>query len=50
MGLIIEDIRRTAEYANDIAETAINQTIGEMIHKGDTAPELAKWRDDERLD
>jgi phosphate uptake regulator len=50
MGLIIEDIRRTAEYANDIAETAINQTIGERIDKGDTAPELAKWQDDERLD
>jgi len=29
--LIMEDIRRTAEYASDIAEAAMNQTIGEVI-------------------
>ena len=50
MGLIIEDIRRTAEYANDIAETAINQTIGERIGKGTMTRELVKWRDDKYLD
>ena len=34
--LIIEDIRRTAEYASDIAEAAINETIDEVIevHRG----------------
>lgn len=31
--LVIEDIRRTAEYASDIAETAINETIDEIISK-----------------
>ena len=31
--LILEDIRRTAEYASDIAETAINETINEIIGK-----------------
>lgn len=36
--LIIEDIRRTAEYASDIAETAINETIDEIISK-DPQPE-----------
>jgi phosphate uptake regulator len=30
--LILEDIRRTAEYASDIAEAAMNQTIGEVIN------------------
>jgi len=29
--LIVEDIRRTAEYASDIAEAAINETISEVI-------------------
>jgi phosphate uptake regulator len=29
--LVLEDIRRTAEYASDIAETAINETINEVI-------------------
>jgi phosphate uptake regulator len=29
--LILEDIRRIAEYASDIAEAAMNQTIGEVI-------------------
>jgi phosphate uptake regulator len=29
--LILEDIRRTAEYASDIAEAAMNQTIGEVL-------------------
>lgn len=34
--LALEDIRRTAEYASDIAEAAMNETIGEVIekHKG----------------
>lgn len=31
--LILEDIRRTAEYASDIAEAAMNQTIDEIIEK-----------------
>lgn len=29
--LILEDIRRTAERSSDIAEAALNQTIGELI-------------------
>src|SRR5690606_16951845 len=29
--LILEDIRRTVEHASDIAESAINQTVGEII-------------------
>src|ERR671936_1347664 len=29
--LMLEDIRRTAEHASDIAEAAMNQTIGEVI-------------------
>ena len=29
--LILEDIRRTAEHASDIAEAAMNQTIGEVV-------------------
>lgn len=29
--LILEDIRRTAEYASDIAETAINETVDRII-------------------
>jgi hypothetical protein len=32
--LILEDIRRTAEHASDIAEAAMNQTIGEVITVG----------------
>jgi phosphate uptake regulator len=31
--LVLEDIRRTAEYASDIAEVALNQTIDEVIEK-----------------
>ena len=31
--LVLEDIRRTAEYASDIAEAAMNQTIEEVIEK-----------------
>jgi phosphate uptake regulator len=31
--LILEDIRRTAEHASDIAEAAMNQTIEEVIEK-----------------
>ena len=30
--LLLEDIRRTAEHASDIAEEALNQTIGEVIN------------------
>ena len=29
--LLLEDLRRTAEHASDIAEEALNQTIGEVI-------------------
>ncbi len=35
--LILEDLRRTAEHASDIAESAMNETIGEVIEK--TSPE-----------
>ena len=31
--LILEDIRRTAEYASDIAEAAMNETINAVIEK-----------------
>jgi hypothetical protein len=31
--LILEDIRRTAEHASDIAEAAMNQTVSEVIEK-----------------
>ncbi|MFY9796350.1 MAG: phosphate uptake regulator PhoU [Candidatus Nitrosopolaris sp.] len=31
--LILEDIRRTAEHASDIAEASMNETIGEVIEK-----------------
>ncbi|MFL6474580.1 MAG: PhoU domain-containing protein [Nitrososphaera sp.] len=31
--LTLEDIRRTAEYASDIAEIAMNQTIDEVLEK-----------------
>jgi hypothetical protein len=31
--LILQDIRRTAEHASDIAEAAMNQTILEVIEK-----------------
>ena len=31
--LILEDIRRTAEHASDIAEAAMNETVGEVIEK-----------------
>ena len=31
--LILEDIRRTAEHASDVAEAAMNQTISEVIEK-----------------
>ena len=30
--LILEDLRRTAEHSSDIAEEALNQTIGEVIN------------------
>jgi hypothetical protein len=35
--LILEDLRRTAGHASDIAESAMNETIGEVIEK--TSPE-----------
>ena len=31
--LILEDIRRVAEHASDIAETAMNETVNEVIEK-----------------
>jgi hypothetical protein len=31
--LILEDIRRTAEHASDIAEAAMNQTIDESLER-----------------
>ncbi|MCI0564960.1 MAG: phosphate uptake regulator PhoU [Nitrososphaera sp.] len=31
--LVLENIRRTAEYASDIAEAALNETIDEVIEK-----------------
>ena len=31
--LILEDIRRTAEHASDIAEGAMNETVSETIEK-----------------
>ena len=31
--LVLEDIRRIAEYASDIAEAAINETIDEIVEK-----------------
>jgi hypothetical protein len=29
----LEDIRRTAEHASDIAEAAMNETVSEVIEK-----------------
>lgn len=31
--LVLEDIRRTAEYASDIAEATLNETVNEVIEK-----------------
>ena len=31
--LILDDIRRTAEHATDIAEAAMNETVGDVIEK-----------------
>lgn len=42
--LVIEDIRRTAEYASDIAETAINETIDEIISKDQPSDELEEQK------
>ena len=36
--LILEDIRRTAEHASDIAEAAMNQTIDEALERKQLAP------------
>jgi hypothetical protein len=30
---VLEDIRRRVEYASDIAEAALNETIDEVIEK-----------------
>jgi hypothetical protein len=38
--LVLEDIRRTAEYASNIAESAINETIEEVIEKHSTS----RWK------
>lgn len=35
--LVLEDIRRTAEYASDIAEAALNETIDEVIERQSAA-------------
>lgn len=35
--LVLEDIRRTAEYSSDIAEAALNETIEEVIEKSSTS-------------
>ena len=35
--LVLEDIRRTAEYASDVAEAALNETIDEVIEKQSAA-------------
>jgi phosphate uptake regulator len=35
--LVLEDIRRTAEYASDIAEAALNETIEEVIEKSSSS-------------
>ncbi len=37
--LILEDLRRTAEHASDIAESAMNETIGGVIEKTSIASE-----------
>ena len=44
--LILEDIRRTAEYASDIAETAINETIDEAIGNNRSQTDLIPKRAD----
>jgi phosphate uptake regulator len=35
--LVLEDIRRTAEYASDVAEAALNETIDEVIERQSAA-------------
>jgi phosphate uptake regulator len=40
--LILEDIRRMAEHACDIAEAAMNETIGEVIEKISTIEDKTK--------
>jgi hypothetical protein len=42
--IILEDIRRTAEHASDIAEAAMNQTIREVIQVRAT-PQREKEKD-----
>jgi len=40
--LILEDIRRIAEHASDIAEAAMNETVGEVIEKISTIEDKTK--------
>ena len=40
--LILEDIRRMAEHASDIAEAAMNETVGEVIEKISTIEDKTK--------
>ena len=47
--LILEDIRRTAEHATDIAEAAMNETVGDVIEK--LVCDLAKqlWKESSHI-
>jgi phosphate uptake regulator len=40
--LILEDIRRVAEHASDIAEAALNETVDEVIEKISTTEDKTK--------
>ena len=40
--LILEDIRRGAEHASDIAEAALNETVDEVIEKISTTEDKSK--------
>ena len=40
--LILEEIRRAAEYAGDIAEATMNQTISQVIEKQELKKQF--WR------
>jgi phosphate uptake regulator len=40
--LILEDIRRVAEHASDIAEAALNETVDEVIEKISTSEDKTK--------
>ena len=41
--LILEDIRRIPEHASDIAEAAMNETVGEVIEKISIVESQAKF-------